>query len=83
MMRGGEAKPAMIHGGVPKPAMDRGGVHVSMASQVAATWRFNPATMHGGVQWFCPAMHDDGAKRLRFENFLGSGIFFKFVLKMD
>ena len=53
-----------------------------MASQVAATWRFNPATMHGGVQWFCPAMHGDGAKRLRFEKFLGSGIFFKFVLKM-
>ena len=77
------AYPAMIHGWVPLPRHDpRRGPRQHTSAHRAMQWprgRVNPATMHGGVQWFCPAMHGGGP---RFEIFLKSGLNLKFVLKM-
>jgi hypothetical protein len=44
--------------------------HVSRHPPLQATWQLDPATMHGGVQFNCPAMYGDGAKRTSFENIL-------------
>jgi hypothetical protein len=41
--------------------------------------------MHGGVQFICPAMHGDGAKRVRFkkiQTWVKFKICFKFGLKI-
>jgi hypothetical protein len=54
--------------------MMRGGVrlstfssHVSIHYPLHATWHLHPTTMHGGVQFNCPAMHGGGAKRASFK----------------
>jgi hypothetical protein len=48
-------------------------------SATPATSDLYPATMHGGVQCICPAMHGGGAKRVRFKIFLKDGLNLKFV----
>jgi hypothetical protein len=54
--------------------MMRGGVrlstfssHVSIHYLLHATWHLYPATMHGGVQFNCPAMHGGRAKWASFK----------------
>jgi hypothetical protein len=66
--------------------MMRGGVrlstflsHVNIYYSLHATWHLHPATMHGGVQCICPAMHGGGAKRVRFKKKFKPGLNLKFV----
>jgi hypothetical protein len=72
--------------------MMRGGVrlstfpsHVSRHPRLQATWQLDPAAMHGGVQFICPAMYDGEVKRTSFKNIFKYGpdpkICFKFGLK--
>jgi hypothetical protein len=73
--------------------MMRGGVrlstfpsHISRHPGLQATWQLDPAAMHGGVQFICPAMYDSGAKQTSFKNIFKYGpdpkIYFKFGLKI-
>jgi hypothetical protein len=66
----------MIGGGlgVPRHHAWRG-THFHAGLQ-GVTWPLHPATMHGGVQCNCPAMHGGGANRVKFK------ICFKFRLKI-
>jgi len=76
----------MIHGGVllTRGAPWRGTRHPTQAkeSHAAATWRPYPATMHGGVQCICPAMHGGGAKWPIFVKTFKSVSNLKFVLNL-
>jgi len=82
MMRGGVATRHYGWRGPRNSPWPVAGSTSAGPAQPGATWRFNPATMHGGVQWFCPAMHGGEAKRPRFEKSLQTGLNLKFVLKM-
>jgi hypothetical protein len=71
--------PAMIGGGlgVPRHASWQGtpfhaGLH-------GATWPLHPATMHGGVQCNCPAMHGGGPNGLVLKKTFKSGSNLKYV----
>jgi hypothetical protein len=71
--------PAMIGGGLGVPRHHAWRGTPFHAGLQGATWPLHPATMHGGVQCNCPAMHGGGAKRASFKKTFNSGSNLKYV----